>query len=363
MTKPPHLYPCPCFFVSRLLLLLGPVFIACMVQAQTAQELAPYKPEAKLGGPEILHSWGSSEMASLMGSWESGFERYQPEIRFADTLKGTETAQAALFAHVADMALMSRPILPLERHVMFRREHHLPLEIMVATGSFDAEDKTFALAILVNDENPLSGLSVKQLDGIFGDQRTGAWDEKFIWHPEAGRGADQNLRTWGQLGLTGDWADKPIHVYGYPVTIYSPTSGPMLSFRKDVMQGGDIWNPDLQEIPEGGKIAEAVSKDRYAIGYACLCFQSTAVKTLAVAPADGSPPVRLTSSSVADRTYPLSRSVYIYIDRTPGEPVDPKVKEFLTYVLSREGQDAVARSGGYLPLTPELALEQLQKLQ
>ena len=361
MKKSPNLYRR--FLVSPLFVLLGPVLIATTVKAQSPPQLVPYKPEMKLARPEILRSWGSKEMADLLHSWETGFERYQPEIRFSDTLKGTETAQAALFTHVADMALMSRPILPLERHVMFRREHHLPLEIMVATGSLDAEDKTFALAILVSKDNPLSVLSVRQLDGIFGDQRTGAWDEKFIWHPEAGRGSDRNLRTWGQLGLTGDWADKPIHVYGYPVTIYSPTSGPMLSFRKDVMQGGDIWNPDLQEIPEGEKIAEAVSKDRYAIGYTCLCFQSNAVKALAVAPRDGTAPVQPTRSSVAARTYPLTRSIYIYIDRSPEESVNPKVKEFLTYVLSREGQDAVARSGDYLPLTPELALEQLQKLK
>jgi phosphate transport system substrate-binding protein len=359
MKKPPHL--CVCFLVA--LLLPTYVLIAVAVEAQSIPQLAPYKPETQLSSPEILRSWGSKEMAGLMRLWEADFERYQPNIRFADTLKGTETAQAALFTHVADMALMSRPILALERHVMFRREHHLPLEITVATGSLDAEDKTFALAILVNKENPVSGLSVSQLDGIFGDQRTGAWDEQFIWHPEAGREADRNLRTWGQLGLTGDWADKPIHVYGYPVTIYSPESGPMLSFRKAVMQGADIWNPDLQEIPEGSKIAEAVGKDRYAIGYTCLCFQSAVSKVLAVAAADGSVPVNLTKTSVADRLYPLSRSIYIYIDRTPGEPVDPKLKQFLTYVLSREGQDAVARSDGYLPLTPELAHEQLQKIQ
>src|SRR5260370_39507670 len=103
-------------------------------------------------------------MADLMKSWESGFAHYQPEIRFADTLKGTETAQAALFSHVADMALMSRPILPLERHVMFRREHHLPLEIMVATGSADAPDTTFALSILVNNDNPLTALTIERLD-------------------------------------------------------------------------------------------------------------------------------------------------------------------------------------------------------
>jgi phosphate transport system substrate-binding protein len=302
-------------------------------------------------------------MADLMRMWESGFRLYQPEIRFVDTLRGTETAQAALFTHVADMALMGRLILPLERHVMFRREHHLPLEITVATGSLDGEDKTFALAILVNKQNPLSGISLEQLDGIFGDQRTGAWDDQFTWNPQAARGSDRNLRTWGQLGLPDDWANKPIHVYGYPVTIYSPTSGPMLSFRKTVMQGGDIWNPELQEIPDGRRIAEAVSKDRYAIGYTCLCFQLAAVKALAVAGTDGSNPAELKKNNVADRTYPLSRSIYIYIDRTPGEPVDPKVKEFLTFVLSREGQVVVSRSGEYLPLTPQLAREQLKKLQ
>ena len=349
--------------ICVLLLVLLPSILLVGVEDQSASQLPAYAPETKLAGPEILRSWGSSEMAGLMRAWESGFERYQPALRFADTLKGTETAQAALFTHVADMALMSRPILPLERHVMFRREHHLPLEIMVATGSADVEDRTFALAVLVNKANPLTGLTLNQLDGIFGDQRTGAWDEEFIWHPEMGRGADRNLRTWGQLGLTGEWAGKPIHVYGYPVTIYSPTSGPMLSFRKTVMHGGDIWNPDLQEIPEGRKIAEAVSQDRYAIGYTCLCFQSDGVKALNVALADGSVPVKLSKTSVAERTYPLSRSVYIYIDRAPGEPVDPKVKAFLTYVLSREGQDAVANSGDYLPLKPQLVRQQIQKLQ
>lgn len=302
-------------------------------------------------------------MVDLMAAWESGFMRYQPGIRFSDTLKGTETAQAALFSHVADMAVMSRPILLLERHVMFRREHHLPLEITVATGSFDAPDKTFALAVLVNKNNPLDALSIKQLDGAFGDQRTGAWDEKFIWHPEAARGADQNIRTWGQLGLTGEWADKPIHVYGYPVTIYSPTSGPMLSFRKEVIQGGDIWNPDLQEYPDGASLVQALSKDPYGIGYTCLCYKTDALKPVAISPADGSTPVQLSKATVASRAYPFNRSIFIYIDRTPGEPVDPGVKEFLTYVLSREGQEAVARSKGYLPLPPRLALEQLQKLQ
>lgn len=331
--------------------------------ALTAQQLPSYKPVHQLPGPAILHSWGSDEMAALMRVWETNFTRLQPEIRFADTLKGTETAQAGLFTHVADMAVMSRPILPLERHVMFRREHHLPLEIMVAMGSADAADRSFALAILVNHSNPLSAVTLQQLDGIFGDQRTGAWDEKFIWHAEAGRGADRNLRTWGQLGLTGVWANRPIHVYGYPVTIYSPTSGPMISFRKQVMEGGDIWNPELQEFADSPSIAAALAKDPDGIGYGCVCDRGKQLKALAVAAKPGEKPVALSEDSVAMRDYPLSRPVYIYIDREPAQPVDPRVKEFLTYVLSRDGQQAVSAATGYLPLTPQLALEQLQKIQ
>lgn len=330
--------------------------------SQTAA-LPPYQPQSHITTPQILHSWGSDEMAPLMSTWETAFTRQQPNVRFVDTLKGTETAQAALFSHVAEMAVMSRPILPLERHVMFRREHHLPLEILVATGSTSTADRTFALAILINKDNPLTSLTLQQLDGIFGDQRTGAWDEKFIWHPEAARSAAQNIRTWSQLGLTGEWANKPIHVYGYPVTIYSPISGPMLSFRKQIMQGGDIWNPDLQEYPEGKDIAAALSADKFGIAYTCACYQSSTEKVLAIGAAPGSTPVSLTAANVASLTYPLSRSLYIYIDRNPGEPIDPALKDFLTYILSREGQQAVAHGSGYLPLTPAVAAEQLQKLQ
>jgi phosphate transport system substrate-binding protein len=335
---------------------------ASLAAQEPATVAAPsMRPAPPISGPIILHSWGSAEMAPLMEVWETAFTQREPNLRFSDTLKGTETAQAALFTHVADMALMSRPILPLERHVIFRREHHLPLEIQVATGSTDALDRSFALAVLVQKDNPLRSLTLAQLDGIFGDQRSGAWDEQFLWHPEFARGADKNIRTWGQLGLTGAWKNKPVHVYGYPVTIYSPTSGPMLFFRKTVMQGGDMWNPDLQEYPDAASIAAALSRDPFGIAYTCLCASTPSLKPLALA-ADASP-VALTMANVADRSYPLSRPVYIYIDRTPGEPVAAGVNQFLDYVLSPEGQQAIARSTGYLPLTAEQAAIERRKLQ
>ena len=313
--------------------------------------------------PQILHTWGSEEMQVLLQTWESAFTSRQPAVRFVDTLKGTETAQAALFSHVAEMAAMSRPILPLERHVMFRREHHLPLELVVATGSPTRLDRGFALGVFVSEQNPVTHLSLDQLDRIFGDQRSGAWDEKFVWHPEAARSAASNIRTWGQAGLTGKWAARPVHVYGYPVSIYSPTSGPMLSFRKEVMQGGDIWNPDLQEYPNSPSILAVLEHDPEGIAYGCACDRRPGTKLIAVARSAGATAVALSRKTVADRSYPLTRSAYLYIDREPGQPIDRALHEFLLYILSPEGQRAVRDVTGYLPLPPALAREQLEKLQ
>ena len=331
--------------------------------AQSRDELPTYRPEQQLVDTEIIRSWGSNDMASLMKSWETGFREYHPEVRFSDRLKGTETAQAALYTNVADLALMGREILMLERHVMFRRTHHFPLEIMVATGSYDVADKTCALAVFVHKRNPITHLSLAQLDGIFGDERTGAWDDKFRWHPELGRTADNNIRSWGGLGLTGEWARQAIHVYGYPVTIYSPVSGPMLFFRAKAFHGGDIWNPSLVELETGEEIADRIRRDPYGIGYTCLCYGTADIKPLALAADPNGTYVELTKENVAGRAYPLTRSIYIYINRDPDKPVDPKLKEFLRYVLSRQGQGTVARDGSYLPLTTELVSEQLKKLE
>lgn len=343
--------------------LLALSLAATCVLAQNGADMPEYKPEQRLADCETIRSWGSKDMAGLMKMWEEGFRRYQPGVRFSDTLKGTETAQAALFSNVADLGLMDREILILERHVMLRRTHHLPFEIRVATGSFDTPDRSPALAVLVNRENPLARLTMYQLDGIFGDQRAGAWDDKFRWHPELARNASENIRTWGQLGLTGEWADKPIHTYGYPITIYSPFPGPMLSFRAKAFQGGDIWNSNLQEFENGAQITEALSRDPYGIAYACLCDATPRVKPVALAAKDGGPFVTLTKENVATLRYPLTRSVYIYIDRAPEQPVNPKVKEFLRYVLSREGQADISREGGYLPLTPAEVRAELRKIE
>src|SRR5260370_26134979 len=155
--------------------------------AQNQALLPKCKPEQKESG--TIRRWGNGDMAKVMKYWEAGLRRYHPEILFADTLKGTETAQAALYTDVADLALMGREILPLEWYPLFRRKHHFPLEIMVATGSYDVANKTLALAVFVNKDNPISRLTLKQLERIFGERRSGGRDRGLAWDNELPRSA------------------------------------------------------------------------------------------------------------------------------------------------------------------------------
>jgi phosphate transport system substrate-binding protein len=302
-------------------------------------------------------------MATLMRRWEEGFRTYHPEVWFQDTLKGSASAMGALDESVADMALMDRPLVPYDSYGIYRRSHMVPVEIAVATGSLDVADKAFALAVFVNEENPISRLTLKQLDGIFGAQRTGGW-QGMEWSLEPARSAAEDIRTWGQLGLTGTWADKPIHPYGPP----GLHPGGMSFFQMKVMGGADTWAEELQEFEDPAQMIDGLGKDPYGIAYTSMSYRTPRVKAVALAEQQGGPYVEPTRANVANRTYPLTRSVYICFapDSPSGDPahpkVDPKLEAFLRYVLSRQGQQDVVREGDYLPLTPEVVRQELRKL-
>jgi phosphate transport system substrate-binding protein len=339
---------------------LAILFLAALPLA--AQSTLPdYKPTRQVSGN--IRSWGSDQMGPLMKLWEEDFRKFQPNVTFSDSLMGTATAQYGLHEWVADLAVSTRQIYPYEYYGLYRRSLMYPVEIAVATGSYNVPRKSFALAVFVNKQNPLAKLTVEQLDGIFGAHRTGGW-QQLSWHTEIARGAGKDLRTWGQLGLTGEWADKPIHVYG-PPGIYP---GGISFFQTRVMGGADSWNEHLIEYADRKQMMQALSEDPYGIAYTGLCYGTPQTKALALADKPGSPYVPLTRQTVADRTYPLSRLAYIYFapDRPDGTaanpPVDPKAEEFLTYILSRQGQQQVQREGDYLPLTPTVAAHQLQEL-
>ncbi len=328
-----------------------------------AQEPLPaYAPTQKLSGGTLRVS-GSDQIAALLKRWERGFRRYHPDVRFEEWLKGSGSGMYGLEMRTADIALMGRPINPYERYGVYERAWVYPVEIEVATGSFAIPHKSPAYTVFVHKDNPLAKLTVKQLDGVFGAERGGGWNA-LTWDETVAHAKADNIRTWGELGIKGAWADKTIHVYGPP----NLGAGTITYFQQKVMGGGAIFNEDLREYVDRVRMIADLERDPYGIAYAALGYRTAGVKPVALAQSAAGPFVEPTRATVSDRSYPLARPVYIYytIDNDKTEiakpRVDPKVREFLRYVLSREGQQAVVNEGSYLPLTRSVADVQLKKL-
>jgi len=340
--------------IAMLALTCGATF------AQPPATLPDYRPEGRVTG--AIRCWGSTHMAGLLKRWEEGFRKVQPDVVFVDTLKGTASAQFGLHVNAADIALSGREIYPYEYYGIFRRSQLYPLEFEVATGSLDVRGKSTAIGVFVHKDNPLARLTLAQLDGIFGAERTGGW-KKIVWDESAARGPAGNIRTWGQLGLEGEWSAKPIHVYGPP----GIHPGGVSYFQMRVMGGADTRNEELVEFEDRQAMLEALAQDRAGIAYAPLAYRAANVKVLALAERADGPFVEPTRASVTDRSYPLSRSAYIYVvpDTPTGDRarMDPKVREFLRYILSRQGQQDVESEGDHLPLTAARVREQRDKLR
>jgi phosphate transport system substrate-binding protein len=334
--------------------------LALNAAAQDAT-LPEYAPSTQLSG--TLRVSGSDEMAGLLKRWERGFRKYQPQLRIEPWLKGSGSGMYGLEMRTAEIALMGRPINPYERYGIYERAWVYPVEIEVATGSFAQPHKSPAYTIFVNKDNPLANLTVKQLDGIFGAERGGGW-KALTWDEGSAHARSDNIRTWDQLGLKGEWVGKAIHVYGPP----NLGAGAITYFQAKVMGGGAIFNEDLREYADRPRMIAELERDRYGIAYAAQGYATPGVKALAIGESDSGPFALPTRANVASRAYPLARPVYVYytIDNEKTEiadpRVDPKVREFLRYVLSRQGQRAVAGEGTYLPLQGPVAAEQLRKL-
>jgi phosphate transport system substrate-binding protein len=199
-----------------------------------------------------------------------------------------------------------------------------------------------ALVIFVHKDNPLERLTLAQLDAVFGaDHRRGA----------------HNIRSWDELGLGAAWAGEPIHAYSAPL----PEDAPQY-FQSAVMGGSQKWTGNLTELRGAGVLA-ALAKDRLGIAISHLQFRNSEVKPIALAPGDSGPYFEPTRETLLEHKYPLARSVRLYINREPGKPVEPRLKEFLRYVLGPQGQGDIARDAGYLPLTPAAAREEWGKVE
>jgi phosphate transport system substrate-binding protein len=317
------------------------------------KDLEPYHPQQTVSG--TIRNWGNNYIPVLMQTWEEGFRKYHPNVRFETNLKGTEAAVAGLYGGIADLAFVGREVYGPEARGFENVFGYQPLVIQISSGSYNTPHKTFALMVFVHKSNPLAKLTMAQLDAIFGcDLR---------------RGAAAQIRNWGQLGLAGEWANQPIHVYGYNFD-----TGMAGFFRLTALQDSYKWNPELKDFDNGrdanGEVINAgvyvlaaLAKDPYGIAFANVLYANPEVKTVALANQDGEPYVEPTKENVWRRAYPITRNTNVVLNRQPGKPVEPRLKEFVRYLLSKEGMAAVVRDGAYLPLTKELIQEQLRKLE
>lgn len=357
--------------MSKSLLVLLSLSLVSAAQATEwdLSALPHYQPEQKVSGTLRM---GGASMTGLVVIWEKQFQKYQPEVKFTNDLPSSDTAMGFLTTGTADIAPCGREF-ALEEILGFNEKYnHDALPIVVGTGAWHLPGgSSWSPVVFVNQANPLNQMTMKQVDGVFGAQRTGGYEENgYIFMKRDARGPEGDIRTWGQLGLTGEWQDKAIQTYGYAQT------GMRHFFELRVFGGGDKWNPNYQEYAETGtkmvdshmgshEMLVALSHDKYGIGWSGLGHAASVpgLKPLALAKADGGPYYDTSEKNFQTHDFPLSRVVFMYINREPGKPVDPKIKEFLLYVLSQEGQFTLAHNGYHLPLPVGMLETERRKLQ
>ncbi|MDE0854082.1 MAG: hypothetical protein OSA97_06630 [Nevskia sp.] len=309
-----------------------------------AATLPDYQPEQMVGGD--IRIWASPEDAALLQGWAEGFRRSQPQARVLATLHGPESTMAGVYNGVADLALLAREMRePVEDMAFTWVYLHKPFSVEVANAGLKPGRPSTTLAVYVHRGNPLQQLSLAQLDGILGAEH---------------RRGGSNLRSWGDLGLSGAWKDQAIHLHGPPVD-----SIQALFVRTAVLQDSYKWNPAYQETPgDGSQAVRDLNADSAGIAFGPAGIADDAnVKAVALGVSDAGPFTTPTTAAVVDRSYPLSRVITLVLNRAPGKPIEPAVYEFLRYVLSAEGQAAVARAGSYIPLSAASAGQQLSRLR
>jgi phosphate transport system substrate-binding protein len=347
--------------MRRLLLALAGFMLGAQgTRAEGLSGLPDYQATRPVSG--VIRSWGHGFLRPMMKLWEEGFQAYQPGVHFEDDLVTSAAAIAGLYTRRADLGVLAREITPPEVAAYEKMTGQKLTPVTVLTGSYGNQDKIMALGVFVNSENPVDRLTFAQLDAIFGAERR--------------RGEGENIRRWDQLG----WVAQPIRPCSGPAN-----EAPAYFFSQTVMGGGVLWNEALrqfenveEETPSGGneraapaitrhvdayqEVVNSVGADRFAIGLAGAGYRNPHAKLVAIAAKEGGPFVGATLENVASRLYPLSRPVRFYINSGPAIPADPRVVEFLRFVLSRQGQELVLREGDFLPLSGAEARSELARL-
>jgi len=317
-----------------LLLLGSPILGAQAIQADPS--LPAYKPGAQVSGTIALV--GHDTMEGMIRGWIGAFAKFHPAARIDYSVRDTVPEdRSALGPDTAEVFNNTdEPYID--------KYGCEPFRIQVSMATCDSKGHIQAIGVFVNSENPISSITLAQLDAIYSTTRR--------------RGYPADITTWGHLGLSGEWADKPIHFYGRTVKNEVPWR-----FRDVVLLDG-AFKAAYREAPPkklSVDVANSVAGDRYGIGFVGLAYGTDRIRALALAERDGGPIAQPNAGDVALGRYPLDRPFFIYVNRRPGQPLDPLVKEFLSFVLSREGQELVPKDGNF-PIPPRIAAAERGKL-
>jgi len=317
--------------------------VTCLVAATLAAalpagaqiELDPALPsyQKTSGVSGNLNSIGSDTLNNLMTLWAEGFRTQYPNVRIQIEGKGSSTAPPALISGTAQLGPMSREMKAKEVDEFEKKYGYKPTQIRVALD---------ALAVYVNKDNPLEQLTVAQVDAIFSKTRA--------------CGSASNVGTWGQAGLDGDWSRRPISLYGR-----NSASGTYGFFKDNALCGGD-YKDEVKEQPGSASVVQGVTEDLNGIGYSGIGYRTSGVRPVPLAAKAGDKAYGVSQDEVNSGEYPLSRFLYVYINKAPNQPLDPLIREFVKFVCSKQGQEVVVKDG-YLPLNTRLCQAELAKIQ
>jgi phosphate transport system substrate-binding protein len=320
--------------VGRLIGTVVMLSITGAAFAQAVQVDSSVKDYSKISGVSgRLSSVGSDTLNNLMTLWAEGFQKQYPNVKIQVEGKGSSTAPPALIEGTAQIGPMSRAMKSSELDAFEAKFGYKPLQIKVALD---------ALAVYVNKDNPIERLTLEQVDAAFSRTR------------KCGSGKD--VTTWGDLGMTGKFAAKPISLYGR-----NSASGTYGYFKKVALCKGD-FRDQVKEQPGSASVVQGVTEDLYGVGYSGIGYKTSGVRTVALAKREGEPFYGTDPDSVLSGQYPLARYLFLYINRAPNQPLDPLIREFVTFVLSHDGQEVVVKDG-YLPISAKILGEELAQLR
>ncbi len=319
--------------------LTRPVLVACLAVATLATSgfagvsvdpnVPVYKRISGISGN--VSSVGSDTLLNLMTLWAEEFNKLYPNVKIQIEGKGSSTAPPALISGTAQFGPMSRMMKNKELDAFEKKFGYKPTTFRVAVD---------ALAVFVNKDNPIKGMSLAEVDASFSKTR---------------KRGHTDIKTWDQLGLKGEWAGKPISLYGR-----NSASGTYGYFKHVSMKKGD-YKDTVKEQPGSASVVQGITSDRYGLGYSGIGYTTPGVRAVAISEKAGGKAVPANAENALSGEYPLARFLYININKAPNKPIDPLTKEFLRLVLSKVGQGVVIKDG-YFPL-PAAAIEQeLKKL-